>query len=137
MAGPYLSPLGPQADLLTEYMFGRRRQVSVCFFLLVRGFDSFYHLTSGIAKLPNCFLEFCKRFKFMRRVRFESFFCECSVYSYLEIRLAAFTTFGNVFVLFTFPLFLGCAVSIIFFASLICRAFASVVFVDRWRDFVW
>ncbi|XP_048514818.1 retinal homeobox protein Rx3 isoform X2 [Athalia rosae] len=26
MAGPYLSPLGPQADLLTEYMFGRRRQ---------------------------------------------------------------------------------------------------------------
>ncbi|XP_036139028.1 cone-rod homeobox protein isoform X3 [Monomorium pharaonis] len=28
MAGPYLSPLGPQADLLTEYMFGRRRQVS-------------------------------------------------------------------------------------------------------------
>lgn len=29
MAGPYLSPLGPQADLLTEYMFGRRRQVSV------------------------------------------------------------------------------------------------------------
>lgn len=31
MAGPYLSPLGPQADLLTEYMFGRRRQVSVRF----------------------------------------------------------------------------------------------------------
>lgn len=31
MAGPYLSPLGPQADLLTEYMFGRRRQVSVGF----------------------------------------------------------------------------------------------------------
>lgn len=29
MVGPYLSPLGPQADLLTEYMFGRRRQVSV------------------------------------------------------------------------------------------------------------
>ncbi|XP_012275722.1 retinal homeobox protein Rx-like [Orussus abietinus] len=28
MAGPYLSPLGPQADILTEYMFGRRRQVS-------------------------------------------------------------------------------------------------------------
>ncbi|XP_018300924.1 ALX homeobox protein 1 [Mycetomoellerius zeteki] len=26
MTGPYLSPLGPQADLLTEYMFGRRRQ---------------------------------------------------------------------------------------------------------------
>ena len=32
MAGPYLSPLGPQADLLTEYMFGRRRQVSVRYF---------------------------------------------------------------------------------------------------------
>lgn len=36
MAGPYLSPLGPQADLLTEYMFGRRRQVSVRFLLIPR-----------------------------------------------------------------------------------------------------
>lgn len=38
MAGPYLSPLGPQADLLTEYMFGRRRQVSVGFKFFISSF---------------------------------------------------------------------------------------------------
>lgn len=48
MAGPFLSPL--PGDLLTEYMFGRRRQVCTSSVIVLQ---LVYEISNGILELEN------------------------------------------------------------------------------------